>query len=76
LTIAIEKLLFTAYLGGLSDRDDETKASYHGEAIMARRRRGAAQWAALIDEWEPSGLGLPEFCRRRGLNRGTMQGWV
>lgn len=43
---------------------------------MARRRRGAAEWAALIDEWKQSGLDLPEFCRRRGLSRGTMQGWV
>jgi hypothetical protein len=43
---------------------------------MARRRRGAAEWAALIDEWERGGLDLPEFCRRRGLNRGTMQGWI
>ena len=25
---------------------------------------------------ERSGLDLPEFCRRRGLSRGTMQGWV
>lgn len=43
---------------------------------MARRRRGAAEWVALIDEWKQSGLDLPEFCRRRGLSRGTMQGWV
>jgi hypothetical protein len=43
---------------------------------MARRRLGAAQWAVLIDEWRQSGLSLQEFCRRRGLNPGTMQGWV
>jgi hypothetical protein len=43
---------------------------------MARHRRGAAEWAALIDEWKQGGLDLPEFCRRRGLSRGTMQGWV
>jgi hypothetical protein len=43
---------------------------------MARHRRGAAEWAALIDEWMQGGLGLPEFFRRRGLSRGTMQGWV
>jgi hypothetical protein len=49
---------------------------HHGEAIMTRRRLGAAEWAALIDEWKQSGLKLPEFCRRRGLSRGTMQGWV
>jgi hypothetical protein len=43
---------------------------------MARTRRGAADWAALIDEWHDSGLSLPAFCRRRGLNRATMQGWI
>ena len=43
---------------------------------MARQRYRAAQWAVLIDEWNASGLDLPEFCRRRGLSRGTMQGWV
>jgi hypothetical protein len=48
----------------------------HGEAIMKRQRRGAAEWAVLIDEWNASGLKLPEFCRRRELSRGTMQGWV
>jgi hypothetical protein len=43
---------------------------------MARARRPAAEWAALIDEWHKSGLSLPAFCQRRGLNSGTMQGWV
>jgi hypothetical protein len=49
---------------------------HHGEAIMARRRLRAAEWAVLIEEWQQSGLKLPEFCRQRGLSRGTMQGWV
>jgi hypothetical protein len=43
---------------------------------MARVRRPAAEWAALIDQWHESGLSLPAFCQRRGLNPGTMQGWV
>jgi hypothetical protein len=47
-----------------------------GEAIMRRRRRGASEWAALIDQWKQSGLDLPEYCQQQGLNRGTMQGWV
>jgi hypothetical protein len=47
-----------------------------GEAIMTRRRLGAAEWGSLIEEWKQSGLKLPEFCRRQGLSRGTMQGWV
>jgi hypothetical protein len=43
---------------------------------MARVRRQAAEWAALIDQWHNSGLSLRAFCQRRGLNCGTMQGWV
>lgn len=43
---------------------------------MARCRLGASRWAELIDEWRQSGLSLPEFCRRHGLRRGTMQNWV
>ena len=43
---------------------------------MARVRRPAAEWAALIDEWHGSRLSLPAFCERHGLNTGTMQGWV
>lgn len=43
---------------------------------MARQRFDAAEWAALIDEWRQSGLGLPAFCKLRGLSRGTMQNWV
>jgi hypothetical protein len=43
---------------------------------MAKVRRQAAEWAALIDQWRQSGLGLPEFCQRHGLSRGTMQNWV
>jgi len=45
-------------------------------AVMAKVRRQAAEWAALIDEWRQSGLSLPEFCQRNGLSRGTMQNWV
>ena len=43
---------------------------------MARRRRSAAEWAGLIDQWRESGLRLPASCQRCGLNRGAMQGWV
>jgi len=43
---------------------------------MARVRRAAAEWVGLIDEWHASGLSLPAFCQRRGLNFGTMQGWI
>ncbi len=43
---------------------------------MARVRRQAAEWAALIDQWRQSGLGLAAFCERHGISRGTMQNWV
>jgi len=43
---------------------------------MASRRRGALEWAGLIDEWKHSGLSLPKFCGRRGLKTTTMCGWV
>ena len=43
---------------------------------MARFRRGAAAWAALIDEWKQSGLSQIKFCQERGISRATMQGWI
>jgi hypothetical protein len=43
---------------------------------MVRVRRSAAERAALIDQWRASGLSLPAFCARRGLNAKTMSGWV
>ena len=43
---------------------------------MARVRRQAAEWAALIDQWQQSGLSLPAFCQQHGLSRGSMQNWV
>ena len=42
-------------------------------AVMAKVRRQAAEWAALIDEWRQSGLSLPELCQRNGLSRGTIR---
>ena len=43
---------------------------------MARVRRQAAEWAAIIDQWRQSGLSLPAFCQRHGLSRGSLQNWV
>lgn len=43
---------------------------------MARVRRAATDWVALIDEWRESGLGLRAFCDQNGLNFGTMSGWA
>ena len=43
---------------------------------MARPSLGAAEWAALIDQWRVSGMSLPAFCQLHGLRRGTMQNWA
>jgi hypothetical protein len=43
---------------------------------MAKARLQAADRAALLDHWRHSGLSLPAFCRRHGINLGTMRGWV
>ena len=43
---------------------------------MARVRRSAADWVGLIEEWRGSGLSLDVFCARRGINAGTMSGWI
>jgi hypothetical protein len=43
---------------------------------MARVRRQAAEWAALIDRWRQSGHSPPAFCQQHGLSRGSMQNWV
>jgi hypothetical protein len=43
---------------------------------MAKARLQAADRAALVEQWRHSGLSLPAFCRRQGINLGTMRGWV
>jgi transposase-like protein len=39
------------------------------------RRRSAAQWRALVREYEASGLSQRAFCQRRGLVVGTFRQW-
>ena len=39
---------------------------------MVRRRRSLAEAAALVAEFESSGLMRQEFCRQRGLAIGTL----
>lgn len=41
----------------------------------ARRARSREQWVQLCADWERSGLRQAEFCRRRGLNLGTLRWW-
>jgi transposase len=43
---------------------------------MSRARLNAADRAALVGQWRHSGLSLPAFCQRHGINLGTMRGWV
>ena len=41
----------------------------------ARRARSREQWVQLCADWQSSGLRQAEFCRRRGLNLGTLRWW-
>ena len=43
---------------------------------MATTHRVALAWSRLIEEWRGSVLSLPDFCRRRGIKKTTMSGWV
>ena len=42
------------------------------EVGVVRRRRSRAEAAALVAEFESSGLMRQEFCRQRGLSIGTL----
>jgi hypothetical protein len=42
------------------------------EVGVVRRRRSRSEAAALVSEFEASGLSRQEFCRRRGLAVGTL----
>lgn len=41
----------------------------------ARRGRSREEWVQLCADWQRSGLRQAEFCRRRGLNVGTLRWW-
>lgn len=41
----------------------------------ARRGRAREEWMQLCADWQRSGLRQAEFCRRRGLNLGTLRWW-
>jgi|SRR5579859_2030860 len=40
-----------------------------------RIRRGAAVWRQLFSRQSSSGLSVPEFCRREGINAGLFRRW-
>ena len=44
--------------------------------VQKRRiRRGAAVWKLLFSRQSSSGLSVPEFCRREGINAGLFRRW-
>ena len=42
---------------------------------MAKPRRNATQWQALINEWQQSGLTIAEFCKAEGLHQSGFYAW-
>ena len=40
-----------------------------------RIRRGTAEWLKLFSRQSGSGLSVPEFCRREGINAGLFRRW-
>jgi hypothetical protein len=40
-----------------------------------RIRRGTAGWLKLFSRQSSSGLSVPEFCRREGINAGLFRRW-
>jgi hypothetical protein len=43
---------------------------------IKRRRRGVAEIAQLLAEYEASGMGQAEFCRSRQLGHGTLSRYL
>ena len=42
---------------------------------MAKPRRNATQWKALINKWQQSGLTIAEFCKTQGLHQSGFYAW-
>ena len=42
--------------------------------VQAREGR-EPYWRQVVARWERSGLGVPAFCRREGLNQATFYRW-
>jgi hypothetical protein len=42
--------------------------------VQAREGR-EPYWRQVVDRWKQSGLAVPAFCRREGLNQGTFYHW-
>lgn len=44
-------------------------------AENGRQRRNAQTWEELVKQQRASGLSVPAFCRREGINAWTLYGW-
>ena len=44
-------------------------------AESGRQRRNAQRWGELVKQQRASGLSVPAFCRREGINAWTLYGW-
>ncbi|MGH8319589.1 MAG: IS66 family insertion sequence element accessory protein TnpA [Steroidobacteraceae bacterium] len=44
-------------------------------AESGRQRRNAQTWGELVKQQRASGLSVPAFCRREGINAWTLYGW-
>ncbi len=44
-------------------------------AESGRQRRDAQAWGELVKQQRASGLSVPAFCRREGINAWTLYGW-
>ena len=42
---------------------------------MAKPRRNATQWQALLNKWRQSGLTIAEFCKTEGLHQSGFYAW-
>jgi len=42
---------------------------------MAMRRRSAAEWRTLVDDWKSSALDAEAFSADRGVNAATLKWW-
>jgi hypothetical protein len=42
--------------------------------VQARESR-EPYWRQVVDRWKRSGLAVPAFCRREGLNQATFYHW-
>lgn len=42
---------------------------------MSRKTLGAEEWKSILDDWQASGLGQADYCRKKNLNIKTFSSW-